>query len=103
MLTEHTSDYGRARRYIKKALGYAPHNAAIIDSLGWVEFRQGHTGAALKALKHAHSLNDDPEISAHLVAVLRAAGDREEARHVLDQALDKHPDAESLKRLKPKS
>ncbi|HET6655181.1 MAG TPA: tetratricopeptide repeat protein [Gammaproteobacteria bacterium] len=103
MLTEHTREYRRARQYIEKALHYSPHNAAIIDSLGWVEFHQGDAHAAVEILQRAHRLDDDPEISAHLVAVLRAAGERKKAEQVLEQALDKHPDAKSLKRLKSES
>lgn len=103
MLVEHTSQYGRARRYIEKALSYAPHNAAIIDSLGWAEFHQGQKQAAVETLQRAHSLDDDPEISAHLVAALRASGNHEKARHVLKQALQKYPNAKSLKRLKSES
>lgn len=103
VLTEHTHDYRQARRYIAKALDFAPDNAAIIDSLGWVDFRLGDTGAALKALRHAHDLADDPEISAHLIAVLRATGAHDEAHRVLEQALQKHPHAAVLKQLKPAS
>ncbi|HET7307032.1 MAG TPA: tetratricopeptide repeat protein [Gammaproteobacteria bacterium] len=103
MLTEHSQHYQRARQYIKQALSYSPHNAAIIDSLGWVEYRLGDTQAALDALKRAHRLDDDPEISAHLVAVLRATGARSEAQRVLKQALKQHPDAQALKRLESKS
>ncbi|HET7371552.1 MAG TPA: tetratricopeptide repeat protein, partial [Gammaproteobacteria bacterium] len=103
MLTEHTRDYRRARQYIEKALHYSPHNAAIIDSLGWVEYRQGDTRAAVETLQRAHRLDDDPEISAHLVAVLRAAGEQKKAEQVLEQALDRHPDAKSLKKLKSDS
>ncbi|HET7570124.1 MAG TPA: tetratricopeptide repeat protein [Gammaproteobacteria bacterium] len=103
MLTEHSQHYQRARRYIKQALSYSPDNPAIIDSLGWVEYRLGDTQAALNALKRAHRLDDDPEISAHLIAVLRATGARDEAQRVLTKALKQHPDAQALKRLKSKS
>lgn len=103
LLTEHTRDYRQACDYISRALDFSPDNPAIIDSLGWVYFRLGRERAALQALRRAHKLTDDPEISAHLVAVLRASGEHDEARHVLTQALHKHPDAAALKRLKPKS
>lgn len=103
MLTEHTRDYRRARQYIEKALHYSPHNAAIIDSLGWVEYHQGDAQAAVETLQRAHRLNDDPEISAHLVAVLRATGERKKAQQVLERALNKHPHSKSLKQLKSDS
>lgn len=102
MLTEHTTRYHEAQRYIKKALHYAPNNPAIIDSLGWVEFRRGNMGAALKALTRAYHLTNDAAISAHYVAVLKAAGRQTQAQTVLDHSLKLHPNATSLLRLKGK-
>jgi Flp pilus assembly protein TadD len=100
MLTENTHQYDRARGYIEQALRFSPHNAAIIDSLGWVQYHLGEASAAAKTLGRAHRLTDDPEISAHLVIALRATGQHAKASRVLRKALEHHPQAASLKKLK---
>ena len=44
-LADHSRDLARARKLIERAHAAAPKNAAILDSLGWVLFRQGRTRA----------------------------------------------------------
>lgn len=81
---------------IEQALKLAPDDAFIIDSKGWVLYRQGKPAEALKYLERAYSSRPDPEIAAHLGEVLWVLGRREEARRIWSEALKKTPDNDVL-------
>ena len=85
-----------ARALIEKALSLSPDDYFILDSMGWVLFRQGDLAGALEYLEKAHARRDDPEIAAHIGEVLWAQGRREEAVTVWQSAQQKFPDNESL-------
>jgi tetratricopeptide (TPR) repeat protein len=85
-----------ARTLIERALELAPNDAFIVDSMGWVLYRQGDAKGAVAQLRRAWSLRPDAEIGAHLGEVLWAAGEREEANRIWDEALRDHPDNETL-------
>jgi len=86
-----------ALELIKRALTQMPNDPAILDSMGWVQFRLGHHSEALKYLRQAYELNDDAEISAHLIEVLWASGDKAAARKLGQQAIKADPDNKALK------
>jgi len=86
-----------ARQLIEKALALAPDDAAIIDSLGWVQYRQGETEQALRNLQRAYALRADPEIGVHLGEVLWVTGHRDEAQKLWKEAGSKEPDNEVLR------
>ena len=94
-----------ARELIEKALKLAPEDAFIMDSMGWVLFRQGQLADALTYLRRAFELRSDPEIAAHLGEVLWANGNREEAERIFKDGLTKSPGNDvllnTLKRIKP--
>jgi tetratricopeptide (TPR) repeat protein len=85
-----------ARELIERALKLAPDDAFIIDSMGWVLFRQGELEQALGHLKRAYALRPDAEIAAHLAEVLWTMGRQPEAEVVLKEAGDKHPGSDIL-------
>lgn len=85
-----------ARQLIEKALSLAPEDGFILDSMGWVLYRQGELDAGLEYLRKAYAARPDPEIAAHLGEVLWAKGQREEAEEVLRKAQQGHPDNEEL-------
>jgi len=85
-----------AHELIGQALKLSPDDAFIMDSMGWVLFRQGKGEEGLKYLQRAYSIRPDAEIAAHLGEVLWALGRRDEARKVWDEALKKTPDSEVL-------
>ncbi|MBU3646986.1 MAG: tetratricopeptide repeat protein [Limnohabitans sp.] len=94
-----------AKQLIVKALTFAPDDPFITDSLGWVEFRLGNLGAALKHLQTAYKARQDAEIAAHLGEVLWQLKRQDEARKVWREGLDLAPNnetlQETLQRLKP--
>jgi tetratricopeptide (TPR) repeat protein len=69
-LADHSRDLARARGLIERAYAAAPKNAAILDSLGWVLFRQGHTVEAESYLRTAYADDRGGDIAAHLGEVL---------------------------------
>jgi tetratricopeptide (TPR) repeat protein len=75
-----------ARRLIETAYAAAPKNAAILDSLGWVLFRQGHDEQALNYLNAAYADGRDGDIAAHLGEVLWRLGRRTDAERVWSEA-----------------
>ena len=62
-----------------------------MDSLGWLQYRQGKLNEALQTLRRAFQLKGDPEIAAHLGEVLWQLGQQDEARAVWQNALKRSP------------
>lgn len=81
---------------ISKALRLAPNDPFILDSMGWVLYRQGDLPAALTYLEQAYALRDDPEVAAHIGEVLWTLGRVEDAQRTLQEAQKKHPANEAL-------
>ena len=95
-LVDRTDRYREGEKLIRKALRYAPNNPAIIDSLGWVLFKQGHYEKALVELERAYKGMADHEVAAHIVETLHALGREDEALERLAEAEAKDPDSELL-------
>lgn len=91
-LADRTTRYREARRLIRKALELEPDSPAIIDSWGWVLYRQGEYEQALEELQRAYQGLKDPEVAAHIVEVLWKLDRRDEAREVLEEAEVLFPD-----------
>src|SRR5690606_5958962 len=81
-----------AKALIEKALELAPDDGQILDSMGWVLFRQGETDAAIAYLEKAWERLPDAEIGAHLGEVLWKAGRIEDARRIWSEAAANDPD-----------
>ena len=87
-----------ARKLIEKALEIAPEDYFIIDSLGWVLYREGDLKGAARELRRAYGGRPDAEIGAHLGEVLWMLGERDEARRIWDESLKAGPDNETLQK-----
>jgi tetratricopeptide (TPR) repeat protein len=85
-----------ARRLIETALKLAPEDPFIMDSMGWVLYRQGEVKEALTHLQRAYAIRPDPEIAAHLGELLWVGGQREQARKLWSEVLKGHPKNEVL-------
>jgi tetratricopeptide (TPR) repeat protein len=81
-----------AKTLIETALKLSPGDHYILDSLGWVEYRLGNYAIAVEHLRKAHSIQADPEISAHLGEVLWKQGLQEEAKNIWEKALENFPE-----------
>ena len=82
---------------IEQALKLAPDNAFILDSQAWYYMRKGQPDRALPLLQKALRLRPDPEVVAHLSAVLCELARKDEARGMLLKSLRANPNSEVLK------
>jgi tetratricopeptide (TPR) repeat protein len=87
---------GEARKLVERALELSPEDYFIIDSLGWVLYRQGDLKGALEQLRRAYEGRPDAEIGAHLGEVLWVMGRTEEANRIWQESLKAGPDNETL-------
>ncbi len=85
-----------AAQLIDKALSLAPDDAFILDSKGWLLFRQGKSAAALEILQKAYAKQPDAEIAAHIGEVLWGLGRPNEAQAIWREAVKAHPSNEAL-------
>jgi Tfp pilus assembly protein PilF len=85
-LADHSRELKRARRLIESAHAAAPKNAAILDSLGWVLFRQGRMAEAEVYLRAAYADDHGGDIAAHLGEVLWELGRPADAEHIWSEA-----------------
>jgi tetratricopeptide (TPR) repeat protein len=61
--------------YVKQALAFEPNNAAYLDSLGWVYFKQGKYDLAEENLtKAALRMGSDPTVQEHLGDLYQKTG-----------------------------
>jgi len=92
LLADHNRELARADKLIAAALKSEPDNPAILDSKGWLEFRQGQARAALPLLERAFHLDQDGDIGAHWGEVLWTLGEKAKARETWNRALMIDPD-----------
>jgi tetratricopeptide (TPR) repeat protein len=90
-LADKTDRLDEAKSYIERALAMKPDSPAILDSMGWVEFRLGNLAAAKDFLEKAAALSPDPEIASHLGEVLWQMGNTEQAKAVWNAAVEHDP------------
>ena len=84
LLADFNQELDLAEQLIKKALAQEPDNAAYLDSLAWVRFRQGRYQEALNGMISVlenGGLSQDPdgELREHLAAILKTLGYEETA------------------------
>lgn len=66
----------RAATYVRRALAEDPDNGAYLDTLGWVQYRQGDYAAAKTTLRRAVALEgEDATVLEHFGDVLDKLGD----------------------------
>ena len=99
-MTLHTGEFKKAHGYIQHALAMDPDNPAILDSMGWVLYKQGKAAQGVDYLERAHKgAGGDPTIAGHLIRTYLALGRKDQARALLKKALNQSPDNAELKRL----
>ena len=94
-LVERGGDLGEALDLIQRAIAARPDAGFIVDSLGWVLYRQGAFEQAVEHLERAAALTaTDPTINDHLGDAYWQVGRRVEARFQWRraQSFDPEPD-----------
>lgn len=74
--------------FAEKAYALRPNDPVVIDTIGWLLFRQGQADRGLAMLRDARLRDsNNPEIRYHLAAALAKSGRTSEAREEVAQAL----------------
>ena len=81
---------------IQVAIKAKPEEPAVIDSLGWVQYRRGNLAEAETALRRAYEKQPDAEIASHLGEVLWHRGNKDEAKTILEAGRKKDAKNKSL-------
>lgn len=104
MLADRTERYAEALDLIERAIALEPEDPAIIDSLGWAQYKLGILDEALENLRRAYAAFPDHEVAAHLGEVLWVLERRDEAERIWQEALTENPESEyvlpTMERLK---
>ena len=96
-LADSTSRLVEAKALIAKAYAIDSNEPAILDSMGWVEYKLGNLPDALIFLQQAMALSPDHEIAAHLGEVLWHMKRKSDAITVWKQGLSLNPESRILK------
>lgn len=94
---ESNTNLDEAQQMLEKANSLLPDDPAIMDSLGWLYYRQGDMEKSLEFLRAAYSQLNDSEIAAHLGEVLWITGEQQSAKDIWEKALVESPDDSKLK------
>lgn len=88
-------DGGRALELATQAYELAPSRAEIVDTYGWVLFKQGRKNDGLAALQQASIIAPrNAEIALHVAEALHALNRDKEARPMLQRIVREHPDSD---------
>ncbi len=96
-LADRNERLDEAFAYISRALKLRPDSPAVLDSMGWVLYRQGDLVKAASYLRRALALTQDDEIAAHLGEVLWVSGQRADAQAVWREGLAHSPDSDKIR------
>ena len=97
-LSDRTTRYAEAKALIQQAYDLNPDDPAVLDSLGWVNFRLGNLDEAERLLRQALERFPDQEVAAHLGEVLWANGKQREAKKIWGTFLKENPDSSTLRK-----
>src|SRR5438270_1081093 len=85
---EKLNDLKRASELAQKARSNAPTNPSVLDTLGWITYRQGEYKQAADLLRESVAKNpDNPEIQFHLGMAEYMMGRTDVARAALEKAV----------------
>ena len=96
-LSDRTTRYAEAKVLIEQAHKLNPEDPAVLDSLGWVNYRLGNLDEAERLLRMALERLPDQEVAAHLGEVLWANGKQREARQIWEKFLKEQPESPILR------
>ncbi|MCG7599031.1 tetratricopeptide repeat protein [Halomonas sp. McH1-25] len=91
-LVDVTERHAEGMRLIQRAHVIEPDSPAILDSLGWAYHKLGDDKRALPLLRQAYRGQPDQEIAAHLAEVLWQLEQKQAARDVIAEAMQRQTD-----------
>ena len=97
MLADLGQDLDYALKLIRKAVDLSPDNAAYLDSYGWVYYKLEDYDKAIKYLKQAVALQNDPVLFDHLGDAYFEKGEHEQAGVWWKKSLELDPENQEVK------
>ncbi|RKG32844.1 tetratricopeptide repeat protein [Acinetobacter tianfuensis] len=88
-----------ARSYVEHALEYAPEQASILDTLGYICFLQNDFAMSAQVLEKAYALSSSANIGTRYAKAVFMQGDLSKFNQVLQQLKEKHPNDPQLEQL----
>ncbi len=82
VLADRTDRLPEASALLTQALSLKPNDPAILDSMGWLEYKRGNFKQAVDYLERAWDGMRDPEVAAHLGEALWHSGNKERAERI---------------------
>lgn len=98
-LVDVTERHEEGLELIQRAHELEPESPAILDSMGWAHYRLGDAQRALTYLREAYAGQPDQEIAAHLAEVLWQLGRHDEARALIDEAIERFEERPKIEEL----
>jgi len=95
-LAVHTQRYDEAYELIHEAHLYDPGSAAILDSLGWVEYKRGNYADALKFIEASYEKDKDKEIILHYCEILIKNKSYNKLKNIIHLELERNSHDESF-------
>lgn len=89
----------KARQYAEQALEYAPNQASILDTLGYIAFLQNDYQTAVLHLAKAYQQGENLSIGLKYAKALYMYGDLKTFNQVVTQLNQKHPNDEQVSQL----
>ena len=91
-LADQTDRLAEARELIEKAYSLRPNDAHILDSMGWIAYREKDFENAILFLEKAFSASEEVEIAVHLGEVLWESGQQQKAKEIWFEWAEKEGD-----------
>ena len=88
-----------ARRFVEHALEYAPEQASILDTLGFISYLQNDFSTSAEVLEKAYLLSGSVNIGVRYARSVYMLGDLQKFSIVLQQLQQKHPNDPQLDQL----
>lgn len=89
-----------ARKYVEHALEFAPEQASILDTLGYITYLQNDFKTSAQVLEQAYQLSQNVKIGVRYAKSLYMQGELTKFSKVLQQLQKNHPNDPQLEQLK---
>ena len=97
LLAEHRNDNDTALKFAQKAVELNPTTPEFCDTLGWILYRKGVYGTAVKYLEQADARSENAIWKYHLAMAYAKTGDTRRSRLILNAALKVNPNVPEAK------
>ncbi len=103
LYADKTNNLDTAEKLARRALALRPNDGFILDTLGWVLYKQNKMSEAIKALEKAHKLESNESIIAeHLGDVYFKIALPQKAREMYEHAVKNEQNDQNIKKLRSK-